>query len=369
MIIRCPECHFERQMDDNAIPANAVMATCPHCQCRFRFRNPDGTPVVGNGPEGTAPVGAEDNTPKQIIKEVQQDVNASQASAQNGTQEPHIPDSSRDDLPPGAISPELPPDNDVPHAAERRTDPRSDSRDSKKSDLPPQRNARPANALEAILEKFRQKMGNAEQSVDGVPWEQFDRRNIFQALYMTILQVMFNAPRFFTNLPNRFGGFAKPLIFYVIIGLFQTLIERMWYLQSLEAAAPVVTDERMQQFIGDMTQAFSLPMTLLISPCMLILQLIFLTAVFFLMFRLVQPDHADFRTVFRVVAYSAAPGIVSIVPVIGSTAATIWFAVNCFVGCKYALRLPFSRTALALGPLYLIAVAIGLQFVRQLSAL
>ncbi|MDR4025918.1 MAG: zinc-ribbon domain-containing protein, partial [Bilophila sp.] len=46
MLIRCPECRFERQIDENAIPANAAMATCPHCQYRFRFRNPDGTPVV-----------------------------------------------------------------------------------------------------------------------------------------------------------------------------------------------------------------------------------------------------------------------------------------------------------------------------------
>ena len=62
MLIRCPECRFERQIDENAIPANAAMATCPHCQYRFRFRNPDGTPVVDETPEAapapqTAPAG------------------------------------------------------------------------------------------------------------------------------------------------------------------------------------------------------------------------------------------------------------------------------------------------------------------------
>ena len=62
MLIRCPECRFERQIDENAIPANAAMATCPHCQYRFRFRNPDGTPVVDETPAAapapqTAPPG------------------------------------------------------------------------------------------------------------------------------------------------------------------------------------------------------------------------------------------------------------------------------------------------------------------------
>ena len=48
-------------------------------------------------------------------------------------------------------------------------------------------------------------------------------------------------------------------------------------------------------------------------------------------------------------------------PPVGS----VWFGVSCFIGCKYAMRLPWSRTGLALGPLYLIAFAIGLQLVRQ----
>ena len=51
VLIRCPECRFERTIDADAIPANAMMATCPRCQCRFRFRNPDGTPTA----EGAAP--------------------------------------------------------------------------------------------------------------------------------------------------------------------------------------------------------------------------------------------------------------------------------------------------------------------------
>ena len=90
MLIRCPECRFERQIDENAIPANAAMATCPHCQYRFRFRNPDGTPVADETPAAapapqTAPAGR-----------------------------PLPPDLDGDDpLPPGAMVPRIPGDHDA----------------------------------------------------------------------------------------------------------------------------------------------------------------------------------------------------------------------------------------------------------------
>ena len=93
MLIRCPECRFERQIDENAIPANAAMATCPHCQYRFRFRNPDGTPVVDETPAAapapqTAPAGR-----------------------------PLPPDLDGDDpLPPGAMVPRIPADSRGPRS-------------------------------------------------------------------------------------------------------------------------------------------------------------------------------------------------------------------------------------------------------------
>lgn len=83
------------------------------------------------------------------------------------------------------------------------------------------------------------------------------------------------------------------------------------------------------------------------------------------MLRLVQPENVQFRTVFRVIAYSAAPTVVCVVPLVGPLVGSIWFGVCCFIGCKYSMRLPWSRTGLALGPLYLIAFAIGMQLIRQ----
>mgnify|MGYP000173879692 CR=1 FL=1 len=161
------------------------------------------------------------------------------------------------------------------------------------------------------------------------------------------------------------GKLTRPLVFYLILGLFQTLVERMWYLMSIQASGPSITDPKLQEVLGDMAQSMSLPLTILLTPGILAIQLCFFASVFYLMLRLVQPENVQFRTVFRVIAYSAAPTVVCIVPLVGPLVGSIWFGVCCFIGCKYSMRLPWSRTGLALGPLYLIAFAIGMQLIRQ----
>ena len=349
MLIRCPECRFERTIDADAIPANAMMATCPRCQCRFRFRNPDGTPTA----EGTAPAPV---PPQQAAPPVQP---------------PLPPDMEGDDpLPPGAVVPRIPgeeaatpPAEETPTPArtpeEKPTVPGTQEKPSFWEHFQKKKNGESRGGLAAAL--------HAEET--DVPWEEPRRYNPLMGLYQTILRVMFNAPRFFAALPASNGKLIRPLAFYLILGLFQTLVERMWYLMSLEASAPSITDPKLQEVLGDVAQSMSLPLTILMAPVMLAVQLCFFASVFYLMLRLVQPENVQFRSVFRVIAYSAAPTVVCVVPLIGPIAGSIWFGVSCFIGCKYALRLPWSRTGLALGPLYLIAFAIGLQLVRQVLSL
>ncbi len=347
MLIRCPECRFERTIDADAIPANAMMATCPRCQCRFRFRNPDGTPTA----EGAAPVPPQQTAPP--------------------AQPPLPPDMEGDDpLPPGAVVPRIPgEDAATPHAEEKPSP--AETPDEKPS-------VSGAQEKPSFWEHFQKKKNGESRGglaaalhadETDVPWEEPRRYNPLMALYQTILRVMFNAPRFFAALPASNGKLTRPLAFYLILGLFQTLVERMWYLMSLEASAPSITDPKLQELLGDVAQSMSLPLTILMAPVMLAVQLCFFASVFYLMLRLVQPENVRFRSVFRVIAYSAAPTVVCVVPLIGPIAGSIWFGVSCFIGCKYALRLPWSRTGLALGPLYLIAFAIGLQLVRQVLSL
>ena len=293
MLIRCPECRFERQIDENAIPANAAMATCPHCQYRFRFRNPDGTPVADETPAAapapqTAPAGR-----------------------------PLPPDLDGDDpLPPGAMVPRIPGDHD----ASAPTPEVPEAEPQKGQPAPPQNVAEKRSDFWNNFQKKRdgESKGKggiaAAMHVDGtdVPWEEPKRYNLFMALYQTILRVMFNAPRFFAALPATNGKLTRPLVFYLILGMFQTLVERMWYLMSIQASGPSITDPKLQEVLGDVAQSMSLPLTILLTPGILAIQLCFFASVFYLMLRLV-PHRAGPRPALphrvrhRYAAYPAVP--------------------------------------------------------------
>lgn len=203
---------------------------------------------------------------------------------------------------------------------------------------------------------------SAEAWLD-VPWERPDRYGHLMGLYQTIVRVLFNAPRFFAALPKCRGSIMRPLLFYVALGLFQVLVKLMWF-RNID---PSLTDPRVQELISsaDMTLA----MTFIVSPGILAMQLFFYAALFFLMLRLVQPEVASYPVVLRVVAYSSAPMIMCAVPVIGPMVSMIWFAALCFVGCRFALNLPWVKVAMALVPLYLIGFAITMQFVQRLMSM
>lgn len=403
MLICCPECQFERTIDTTQIPPNAAMATCPHCRCRFRFRNPDGTPTADQNRQEaerkqqehaavTDSDGAQDSpdSPETVADEHR---GAADAGSPSNLYE-HDDD---DPLPPGAVIPRIPGDGEVDGEHLNATDDSSGGllkkaqekfgktesapllksgllNITKKRTEQANQNA-PADSSEqngqpgTLKDKSGKLQEKAQQEIEqGVPWEQPRRYGPFMGLYQTILRVMFNAPRFFGGLSSSGPGLLRPMVFYLILGVFQTLVERTWYLMRLQAAEPSITDPQVQEMIANITQSMSLPLTLLLSPVFLAMQLCFFASVFFLMLRLVHPEKAHFRTVFRVIAYSAAPTLVCVVPLVGPIVGSIWFGVSCFIGCKYALRLPWARTALALGPLYLVALAIGLQIVRQFMA-
>ncbi len=197
-----------------------------------------------------------------------------------------------------------------------------------------------------------------------VPWENLDRLGFFPGLYQTILRVMLAAPRFFSGVRSA-GSLKRPVAFYLLIGIFQALTERLWYLMSVRAFGGFIEDPQLHAWMGSVTHDMSLPMTLLLSPFTLLLQLAVLASVYHFMIRLVEPRAADFPTTVRVISYSAAPTVLSVVPLVGPVVGSLWFIICTFVGVKYAHRLPWSRTALAIGPLLGLGFALTVQLLRM----
>ena len=415
MLIRCPDCGFERVIDPEAIASSAVRATCPRCKTKFYFRNPDGSFVDFDAQPGTdeaaASVRPAETAPPRAA--------APRATAPRAAAPV---DGDDDPLPPGAVVPDLPglpglipvPDDDTPEdtpetpahdtaspapAAAPQGAP--EKRPAAQRQLKPRPAAPEKTGLRSIFEKSlreaRERLGKgridpsgaSDQQAedvgaaptratgskgldsflpadDDVPWELPSKYGLIRGLYQTLLRVLFGAPRFFASLRLSSTPWIRPVTFYVILGMFQTVMERTWYLMSFQAMGPSIADPKVQELLGAMAHEMSLPMTLILAPATLFMQLAFYSSLFYLMVRLVQPESASFQLILRVIAYSAAPAVVCVVPLVGSLANAIWFAVCCCVGCKYALNMPWSRVLLALGPLYLVAFAVLGQFMRQL---
>lgn len=372
MRIHCPECHFERDIDTGKIPANASVAACPKCGSRFRFRDPQtGQPVAaqpGDGQDAPDTAGDETGQP---------------ASAGRATPPvPHLPTEQEGDdpLPPGAVIPHL---DDAPDGRAPENGDEAGFRPARSAPPDPKHTwfglkkktdaastpggADPELPSRTVRDDARD---DAERPAsgdggdpDGVPWEQPERYGFFPSFYHTVLRVMFHAPDFFRHMRGD-APLARPAFFYVLLSFFQTVIARLWSMNSLQELSQTVTDPQTLARIDVLMQGLSTPLVLVMTPFIMLIQLFLFAAFYHLMIRLTQPDKADFNTVVRVIAYSAAPLVVSVVPLVGHTVGSLWFLASTFVGCKYALDLSWSKTALALIPLFLLALAVMLAMLQ-----
>lgn len=336
MKIVCPQCAFGRDIPDERLPAKSVIATCPRCKHRFRVSTAGVVSEDGLAAGSSAsPTGAD--------------------SAAPATDMPPRTHGDDDPLPPGAIIPRaeeasstammppVPPATSAPVHADQTLDNEAEAR---------QRAAAEAYA--------RQAEANAEQEgVDNFaidnPWEN-PRDGYPAAFYQTSMRVMFAAPRFFAGLMPTATQW-RPLVFYLVVGVLQIVIERLWGGVLSSALAPAAgSDPQLQNLLQMLAPETSLAMTVLLRSAMITLELFFAAALYHLVFRLVTPNNANFSLVFQVLAYSSAPALLCIVPVAGSIVGFIWGLACSFIGCRYALRLSLNQTVLALVPLYLLGI-------------
>jgi hypothetical protein len=333
MLIRCPECGFERELNTSQIPDAAVMATCPQCRRRFRFRNDPTGANAAQAPQTPAPPAA-------------------------GPEED-------DPLPPGAIT--LAGKHSRPAQHPPRTKPERDATedDAAKDDARPASRSEPASSRP---DAENQRSLFTGSGTSDLAWETAPPSRLPMALYQTILQVLFAAPAFFTRVGASGASLLRPCIFYALIGTLQSVVQHFWLIARLNELASL-QDPNMQVALDAMAQNLSLPMLLISMPLVLLIVLVFYAGLFHLMIRLVQPNRAKFSTTLRVVAYSAAPGVLCIVPVVGTYVASIWFAFCCFVGCKYALSLEWKRTVMAMLPLYVLLLAFSLHVNKMLMSM
>ena len=326
MKITCPACGFTREVDEGKLPSAAALATCPRCKERFRFREPavagrSETPArSASAPESADLLTPEDNVPPP---------GAVIPPRKGGLQDEDLFSHPRDTGPPPASS--------TPPGAEEAQDPR--------------RQAAEAYRRAAALPPPDEAPNPWENPHDGYP----------AAFYQTAVRVLFAAPRFFAGLAPQ-KHLVRALVFYLIVGLIQVAAEQFWLAVFAKILAPrAESDPQFAQLLALLSREMSLPLFVLARTAFITFELFVMAVLYHVTLRLVAPGRTDFSLVFQVLAYASAPGLLGIIPILGSLAGFIWSIACSIVGCRYALRITWTQTLMALAPLYLVFALLFVQ--------
>lgn len=189
-----------------------------------------------------------------------------------------------------------------------------------------------------------------------------DSTGWFSAFSQTILRVMFSAPSFFKSL-NANAGLQRPLLFYLILSVIQIIIERIWgevfySMLSTGLEGGATADPQMEKLLSMLAPDTGFALSLLIRVAIMVIELYVFSFLMCLAYRLIVPEKVTFPLIFQILAYSAAPAILCLIPAIGSLAAFFW-TIGCIaVGCKSALDLDWAKVFFGFLPIILLCVPI-----------
>lgn len=378
MHIVCPRCGFSRDVSPERLPSRAVMATCPHCACRFRVVV---TELAQDGkPEDTAsPVAPVDERIKdQMHGDVVVDCGGPEKNKHSSAVIPASQEYAAyedDPLPPGAV---IPGRMNAPHTSIDGDEPHSSVHDQKSSS-----SASPVSGTGMEVTARSDKStarDRADPLPDGVdtlqddesrgtnPWELAPAPTGWvAALYHTCLRVMFSAPHFFGHLQDNTPQ-LRPLMFYGIISFIQVLVEKLWscVLLSLMSSS-AGSDPELSKMLDMLSSQLSLPLMILLKVGFAVAQLYILAVLLHFTYGFIAKQRATFSRIFQITAYAAAPSLLCVVPVLGSIAGWIWMLACLLVGLRTAMRLSWSQTLLGFLPVVALLVPLVLQMIKAVQ--
>lgn len=335
--ITCPQCGFTRELPPERIPDKPVMATCPKCACRFRFYpcTDKEKPVFCQHQDDPLPPGA-------IVpgKDPVQDAPETDAAYLQSLQK------DKDDI------------SQTAHQAHSHKDIRLSSPDEEVTTLPEDRSVQAKDETPA------------EDDYDLPPWETAPGRDgWFAAFYQTVILVLFAATRFFASLDPR-ASLLRALYFFLLVCVIQIVVEDFWMSRLIDfLQTEAAVDPDLQSLTALFAERESLAMTILFQTGIQVLKLYAFSGLLYLSYRFIVPGRVTFPLLFQVMAYSTAPALLCVIPVLGTVTGLIWSLACMLVGCRAAMGLNWQQTLLGFLPLCLVGSVMVLQVFGSLGGL
>jgi predicted Zn finger-like uncharacterized protein len=335
MLIRCPECAFTREVDERKIPPRAALATCPKCSRRFRFR------ALPDEEDGDARPASE-----HTAEDADYVARQSAEQTPEGTPAPPDPKSTGQTEsapePPGPNNAGQadPAPEDIWSALEDLREPRTQQEpSSERPKKEPEESAQRQNGAGP---------GRLLATPGSIPWESRGGFCTPKGLFRTLFLVLTKTPEFFADAPAR-GSLIPAFVFALLMNFVQ-------FAALIRAQLPLFEE----MFLNKIEFSASLVMeiSVLFVLAIVIVLLVFSWAINFIA-KLAAPAAANFNITFKIVAYSTASLIFSLIPQAGFLMAELGSMLLCTTGVRYAYKLKWNVALLVISPRLLILLAMN----------
>jgi predicted Zn finger-like uncharacterized protein len=198
-----------------------------------------------------------------------------------------------------------------------------------------------------------------------VPWERRLELGLWRGIRHTMTSVLFSPQAMFSAMPVR-GGWSEPLAFGLLVGSISSMAASFW---EFVLALSGIVEPWWSDFIS-----LNLPILFLflivLSPLFVALDLLVSTVIIHFLLFLVRGGKGGLEATGRVVAYSQAAMIWSMVPVLGGLVGWLWKTTVQIIGLKEAHKISYGKIIVAflipVGVVIVLAVTGALLFITRL---
>lgn len=350
MQIVCPSCGYEREIPDDKIPKRSVLATCPKCGEKFRFRGLED--MEREAEEAEAP-SVEEPTPEPPAQEPPHSFGD---ALREESDEPPL--SEEDDIrkyydqePPTTYTPHTSAENrrDVEPEEAEPQEPREQHQGDIWDRLESMSDGEPHGREPYAPHDFADEEAFDQPDHD-VPWERRDRYPLHIGFVETVKCILLKPFDFF-NAMRTDQGMTKPMIFAVIMIELQVLFQFIWLKAGLVDMPMVPSSEPMS---GPEAGAEDIVMltpgneewllVFLAAPILSALYMLFVSAFAHQLLRLFGAAKNGFEATFRAVTYSSAQSILNAIPVIGPLIGLVYGPALFMIGLKTLHKTTWAKT-------------------------
>jgi len=187
--------------------------------------------------------------------------------------------------------------------------------------------------------------GRPDDAAPGeVPWERLDAYGFFPGLVLTLKRILFQPVEFFESMPPGRGK-GKAMVFNLLLSEFLLLVDFLWALLGVRAKlADTGQTDALAAMAG--VPGIGFLILLLMVPVFMAAGIYLDAGLTHLLLMLLRGNSKKFDETFRVMCYSAAPTVLSAVPVAGqllSPVILIWYMMLQAIGLKKVHGAAYSQ--------------------------